>query len=152
MRKILLGVIAAALAVAGACAYHETTREPTHFELACQIAEERYENACDGLDTPMVIETLLLEYIGAYGVYVRGETWVFVMPQDMIDMIAILGLKEPPAKKWVIVHEMIHYILYNLYPLLTRCESETLARAMTAEISGIPEDPDWRAAYGCTKA
>jgi hypothetical protein len=96
--------------------------------------------------------------VEAFGFYIPGfgEPYVYVLPMWKIDELRSklewLGIIVP-SQSDVILHETVHYILdFNGDKEYTRCGSEATARAITAMVTGNPEDPDWRTRYGCTNA
>jgi hypothetical protein len=120
----------------------QTPREPTIYEQVCTYVE------CGELPPPEVIVTKAPALLGAYGFYLEDEDVIFVLPQWLIDETAARNWVDAPLQRWIIFHEMIHYVL-NFNEDVTRCESEAIARRLTSEWTGEPEDKDWRVRYGC---
>jgi hypothetical protein len=126
---------AALLAISGllACA---TIIEPTpasDFEEICQTLDID----CSGFPPPIVVVTQLVPG-GYYGLYIRGEPYIFISSEFSLDQIQ--------KTKY---HEMVHYIQVNDNPEIGRCESEETARKLTSIKFGFPYDEDWRDYYRC---
>jgi len=137
MRKLILSWILAAVAIGGCVTYQNNTpKELTPFEAVCQLVEEKFSDTCDGLDEPQLILTELVKYLGALGVHINGEDYIFVTPYA-------LNVHE------VIVHETVHYVLWELDISEGGCEGERFAREWTEIITGIPLNPEWEESYGC---
>lgn len=106
--------------------------EPTKFEYVCeQIANIYPSTSCEGLEEPTVIKTELIGFFGLAGAYVGGETFIFVNPSY-------------PEYERVILHEMAHYVMFNVTTLRDRCLSEEVARFVDGD-----ENEDWRIQYRC---
>lgn len=139
MRKLILAWILAVVAL-GACATYQnnTSRELTPFEAVCELVREEFGDTCYGVEEPELIITELVEILGAYGIYVHGEGYIFIAPNLS-------------NKNEVIVHETVHYVLWELSISRVRCDSERFAREWTEIITGIPLDPTWEKRYGCAE-
>jgi hypothetical protein len=106
---------------------------------ACEAVEEEYSaNLCEGLDRPEVVQTQLLRLLRALGLFVHDEPYVFVGDEDYLKQYNV-------TYDEVVFHETIHYILWHSETERVSCESEAMARKLTAKVFDIPEDP-----YGCT--
>lgn len=86
------------------------------------------------IELPEVIRTVILDDLGLWGAHVPSEKRIF------------LGTKAPPH---TLVHEMVHYVLWNSTVKVTRCESEYISRIVAAVWGGQIYDSTWRARYGC---
>ena len=143
MRQLILVWLAVALSI-GACAttWQDEAPEPTLFELVCEKAYEEYKVTCSALMPPIVVTTRLLDGIPARGGHLGGEPYVFVHPEAASD-------DDGSTLESVEYHETVHYVLSNLGLRESRCQSEAVARAWTAEQFGVPESLFWRFLYGC---
>lgn len=135
LHRWLIGV---GLALLTACTiWSETQIEPvppTLFEVAC------YELAldCSELDPPKIIYTALPELMGALGVFIADEPYIYIN-----------RLKTSVPWEQIILHETVHYVLYYAGPELTNCQSEEKARVITARHFNQEVDPTWRKRYNC---
>ena len=147
MKKLIAVWIAVALS-AGACAWQaEYTHVLTDFERACVALGEEM---CIDLDAPTVVIGRVPLILEAYGLYIKGEPYVYVLPQSEMDtMSAKHRVKRWPSVGEVTFHETIHYILDYQYESTNRCDSEGIARDLTADEYGFVEDGRWRARYDC---
>ena len=131
-----------------ACAFLEKTYrvEPpksSTFEYTCYHIEQMYpSSSCYGLTPPIIITTLLVQefdesFFTMEGFYVYGDPYIFIRT----------GLEYLEARD-VIIHETVHYVLYELYIVDNEeiCEQERVARL----IAGDPwDDKNVREIYGC---
>lgn len=114
-----------------------TKSEP--FEYVCYKLEEMYGVPCDDLPAPLIIYSEIIDDAsggGWYGVYYSGEPYIFVDPH-----------LEDEFKAQVVLHEIGHYVIYelDLPPKGDTCEGEAVVR----EISGGTWDEWDKASYGC---
>jgi hypothetical protein len=140
MRKLILAWLAATLSIAGCIAYNQATKEvpaPTTYEQVCEVMEARYEQPlCEGLPAPTVVVTQLVP-MGYNGLYFEGETAI------------LIATHREESLEHVVIHETVHYIMYWRDLPRTRCSGEGVAREVTAQVTGVPEEPHWRDWYGC---
>jgi hypothetical protein len=141
----LVGVwILVALAACACTAQYQMTKSFDTWDAACAAVKEEYgENLCRGLDRPQVVQTQLLQILGALGVFVHNEYYVFVGNEAYLTLNGV-------TYDEVVFHETVHYILWHSEAERERCASEGMARKLTAEQFDIPESPTWRIQYGCT--
>ena len=144
MRKLIAVWLLAALAV-GACASASTSNttkraEPSAFELVCAKSLQTYGTGCDDIDAPAIIFTDLVRVLEAYGAHIPGEPQIFIRPGLSVHRTYML-----------IVHETVHYVLYQLDIQMDMCRSEAIARNWTADITNTIVDPDWRRRYRCKR-
>ena len=130
MRLVLLGLTFLALL---SCSEE---KEQTVFEYVCQEVEAEYGTPCGDLGPPLPVLTQVLNFVKGgpwMGAYVGGERYVFVNPIS-------------PDIRGSLMHETVHYVLYNVADVGTdkQCESEEVAR----RIAGQTGDK-WREKYGC---
>lgn len=128
MRTALLALL---LATIGACAWinHEYDE---NWAYACESVKE-YGYTCEGLEPPELIRSRLIELLpGVRGLYIPGEKYIYVHPRVKF-------------ADDTIVHEMVHYIMYENDPNVDRCESERIAR----EIAQQRWDEEMQAIYQC---
>lgn len=136
--KILSRImIAAGLALLAACAYVEHKAEPippSLFEVAC--AELRAD--CTNIDPPKVIYSAIVEPYKALGIYFWGEPYIYIN-------------SETTLVPWdqVVLHETVHYVIYEAELDYTWCGSEAAARVITARVFNTEVDPEWRVRYKC---
>lgn len=152
MVRLVLTWVCIPFAIA-ACAYlNESTHRPTTWERACAAVESSYQQGiCEELDEPQVVVSSVPLIVGAYGIYMKDEKIVYVLTQEQMDAIGAQNWVTAPRQVEVIFHEIIHYILdFGAEKEVTRCESESIARHLTAAEFGKKVDPKWRATYGCS--
>ena len=90
---------------------------------------------CSDIPMPSIIYTKLLHDMGLWGAYVYGEDRVFLRPD---------------APEETYLHETVHYLLWQEgHTELTRCQTESAARRVTALYLHIPYTKDWYKVYGC---
>ncbi len=145
MRLLVLSWLLAATMI-GACTSMYVERELTPFEEVCALVEEEFGDSCWGIDPPILIVSSIADVLGAYGVYVHDEQYIFISPsltneEGQLD----------PTRREVIVHETVHYVLWELDIEQGECPSERLAREWTEKITGVPLDPLWVISYGCDR-
>jgi len=147
MKKLIAVWIAVALS-AGACVWQaQYTHEQDSYELACAALDE---GACTDLAAPIVVISGVPLIIGAYGLYIKDESYVYVLPQAEMDKLSIENwVTRFPTVAEVTFHETIHYILDHGENPPSRCESEAIVRDLTAKQFNFIEDGSWRARYGC---
>ena len=137
MRKLILSWLLAAVAIGGCVAYSNKEAPPlTPFEEVCLLAEVYFDESCGNLRPPTLIYTSLLAELSIVGAYVHGEQYIFVHPRD-------------PELEDTVIHETVHYVLWELDLVQGRCYSENVAREWSAIISGLPVDDTWRERYEC---
>ena len=122
-----------------ATAYGQTVEQKRQYDETALLAfgyvceamtKENPRWNCEGLQPPTVVVTKLLQIAKVAGMYVAGESYVFVSP-------------EGPHPEQTIVHEITHYVAwYN--GVTDRCFSEALARKVANDTY-----TDWRGRYGC---
>ena len=93
--------------------------------------------SCEGIEPPTIVVTAFLTQMGLHGLYVHGEDQIFVSTQA------------PPE---TILHETVHYVLYEAGLRFSRCDGEMVARQATAKWLKEDYDDSWRRRYGCTTA
>ncbi len=105
------------------------------FEYVCYQLEEMYDVPCGALEAPTIIYSNIINP-GYHGVYYHGEPYIFINPNSPEEL-----------KEEIILHEMGHYIIYelDLPPKGDKCEGERVVR----EISGGTWGEDDRFPYGC---
>lgn len=109
-------------------------REP--FDGICEILTMD----CSDIEPPFVVTTGGLGELSGndtvLGMYVRGDSQILISP-----------FLTPEMFTEILIHETVHYILYQtgVYVLLGKCDGEGLAR----EISGGPWGPEEKSWYGC---
>lgn len=102
------------------------------YAYACEQVQNLYPEAdCRTIEPPLLILTTLVEELGAWGVYMRGEPFIFVTPDN-------------PYLIATIIHEMTHYILFTTGAETDRCRHEEVARFVAGQ------SRPWRKQYGCT--
>lgn len=127
------------------CAYLATElswKELTSFEYVCEELKIMYPSTtCEDLDPPIIIRSEIIDDASGrwshwYGVYYRGEPYIFVNPDNDDEQNAI-----------TILHEMVHYVVYNneLPPMDDTCLGEEIAR----QISGGEWTDEDKKFYGC---
>ena len=126
LKKLLLVLIL----LVGCAATPKSLPTPTDFDYVCEQVEN-IGYSCDGIEAPLVVYTKLTRALRAYGVYVLGESYVFVDPEG--DHVQI-----------TVYHEIAHYVLW-FNGVKDRCRSEELARFIAGQTG------EWRTLYGCTK-
>jgi len=139
MRKLILSWLLAAVAIGGCVTYqNRSSTVPVYsdLELICQLVEDEYDESCGDLEPPQVILSEIVAALGAWGIYVHGEGYVFVDPFA-------------PDVWEVTVHETIHYVLWELDLERETCPSERKAREWSEIITGVPINPEWEKNYGC---
>lgn len=143
MRKLILSWLLAVVAIGGCASYQYRTtpiEEPaTPLEEVCNLVLEEFDVSCGTLLPPILVLSEIVRFLGADGVYVHDEKYIFVSPTAE-------NVKE------VQIHETVHYVLWELDLGDVRddsCASEALARDWAARIVGEEEDPTWRKRYGC---
>ena len=119
-------VLAALLAI-GMSTPAQATNSPMQF--ACDFLDID----CTGLRQPMIIYTDLMGINGLYGQYVYGEPWVFV---------------DPDAPAHTVVHEIAHYVLWEVANI-EGCTSEEAARRVHHAWDGTEYNDNWRRRYNC---
>ena len=143
MSKVIAAWIVAALAVVACVAASQQPVGNTPFDLACQKLQSETHKVCD-FEPPEIVESSLLRWLQVDGMYVGGEPHIYILPD--------LPTWRRPT---VILHETIHYVIYeaDLLPdgdTHTRmCFSERLTRQWVEDITGQPKDPVWANRYGC---
>jgi len=93
----------------------------SEFDYVCDELEVIYDISCDNLSAPILVYSELVEYNGWYGVYFRGEHYIFINPNYPNMFLEIER------------HETVHYVLDHLgiYELITKCEGERIARLIS---------------------
>lgn len=142
MRKLWLAWILVLISAIGCAQFAGTfgskqSLNPS-FEFACDAIEGRFDwVSCKDLAAPIIVTSKVVD--GRYlGFYYHGERYIFIR-WDL----------DPVRARDVIVHETVHYIIDHLGILMSHCHSEAMAREITSEYSGKPEDPTWKKRYGC---
>lgn len=141
IRNVLLGLAAATLFTACHALYSFWPRPPTDFGYVCQQIELMYEVGCGTLEAPTVVYSDIINSASGWGywhgVYYHGESYIFINPQSPVDM-----------QNEILLHEMTHYVLYELQliPDNETCEQERVAREISGGIWGNAE----KRVYGCT--
>ena len=143
MKKIILALLAT-IALSGPALGHDDTDEKEFLNLAKDyvcivIHRERTDLTCDdGVLLPQIIVSWVItdHWLSAKG-YVRGltypgEPYIFIRPgldaQQFVDAVT---------------HELTHFIVQQLDPGISACDSEEMARV------AVPDDVEWRQFYGC---
>lgn len=90
---------------------------------------EKYDMTCLGVEKPLVVKTQIVEFLGAWGVYLPGEKVVLVSPN---------------ASNTTVIHEIVHYAMHA-NGRRDKCEGEEIARAIAGQ------KQEWRKLYGCEK-
>lgn len=105
--------------------------DPFMFDSICRYMEVN----CEGLEAPNVVFTQLVDtnpFTKTNGIYIQTEPNIYINPHS--DDIS-----------GTIVHETIHYIIFELNLPYTRCEGEAKARLA----AGQPWDLKTQEWYGC---
>lgn len=92
---------------------------------------------CSEIPEPIVVISNIVP-TGYYGLYLRGEPYVFISSRASLEQI-----------RKTIYHETVHYVQVNAEPTIGRCESEEAARKLTAKKFGYDYDEEWRERYRC---
>lgn len=136
MRKLILAWLLVATSIAGCITYDNRTSTPPPpdpFKMVC----EYLENECD-FDPPIIVESVITQYLGVLGGTVGGEKYVFIDP-------------EGPHKWKTILHEVVHYVAWNGGITQELCPSEELARTVASALTDTEVRAGWRETYGCVK-
>jgi hypothetical protein len=81
----------------------------------------------------------------------HGEEYIYALPQNVIDKLALeAGVDRIPTTEQIVFHETIHYILHEAGADVGRCKGEELARRLTAAEYGYRYSSVWKVGYGCT--
>ncbi len=130
----MAGLSACALIIQNFTPVPYTPSQP--FEYACQELEKMYDVACGDLEAPTIIYSRVV-YEGFYGVYYPGEPYIFINSGS-------------PPEMWeeIVLHEMGHYVIYELElpGRYDTCEGERVVR----EISGGEWTDADKRVYGCS--
>jgi len=107
---------------------------PSHKSIPqiCEALEMGEE--CALITAPQVIISNVASMLGTHGLYVRGESIIFVSAT----------LKMSEFLQLVITHELIHYLRHNMGIADNPCEAEHQARKGTAIIHNFSYDDTWR--------
>lgn len=132
-----LAIVVGTLLLMACATLSDKPRELTAQEMIC--AETKWEGCMD-VPAPIVVVTKLLSPL-YWGVYVRGEPYIFVSP----NLVGTAQFKRTE------VHETVHYLADKLGLERDRCKSEELARRITAKIFNREYKDNWRAKYRCAK-
>jgi hypothetical protein len=129
---LLLGALALS-----ASTINEAQREPTYTEQVCSVLEERYpEIECRGIPEPIVVVSEIVPAM-YNGLYFPGEEYIFISKYPTVE------------QHIVVVHETVHYTIYESGLELDRCVHEQQARQITEIITGHPRDETWPSRYRC---
>lgn len=108
-----------------------------------------YGIPCAEVEEPtVVVSSIVWRFLGdgTLGFYAPGEGGVIYLS----DKLPWQGTKKLYTLEAVRVHETVHYILDRYTNLnVSRCESEEMARRVTAAWEGEGYDPEWEARYNC---
>ena len=107
-----------------------TAEPPTPLEFTCAVLDLD----CHDILMPSIVYTDLMGVMGLYGAYYPGDKWIFIDPQ---------------APGHVVVHEVTHYVLYEVGLHVSRCLSEEAARRVHRAWESLPYTEDWRKQYNC---
>ncbi len=87
------------------------------YEAACEYAEVD----CTEIPSPLLIVTDFGRRINALGMYPLG-TNVILLTAECTGRLA-----DKTKCDGIVVHELVHYLTYLVYPKITSCQSEALA-------------------------
>ena len=132
LRTKIFGALLASILLL-ACVTAGEPKPASDMEEICQMLQLD----CSDVDEPIVVITHFVPP-GYYGMYSPGEPYVFVNTRYPMDQIRKTKF-----------HEIVHYVVWETQFTRDRCESEALARRLTAEKFNEEEDPNWRERYGC---
>lgn len=136
--------------VAGCATIRPVNVELTPYQSACIALGQQEIASCAEIEAPVVIISQAPLLIGAYGFYMHGEKYVFALPQEDINKLALAaGVDRIPTTEEVVFHETIHYILSETDSDVSRCRSEEIARRLTAAAYGYRYNSGWKVGYGC---
>lgn len=139
-RKLIVALLL--LLIPAACSQSIITAfDPDEFRYVCKALDKD----CSNIPPPIVVHTNLVEDYrwGTYGLYFHGEPYVFITSR--------VNETTNPTLSDVIVHETVHYVLYQTNPEMGRCASERIARRVTSKYMGLEYDPSWEVRYGCDR-
>ena len=123
-------IILAAVLVLAACTGDDTYAK--EWAYACEQVENlELGYTCDGLDAPKIIRSDITVIAGANGIYMPDDKYIFVR----------LGA----GRTGTILHEMVHYIIWNNDKEVGTCEHERIARFVGSQ----PWDDGRKKQYGC---
>ena len=113
--------------------------EQTVFERVCDALEVD----CSFIDAPIVVVTQTVADLPCLGCFYRGFTYP---GEDYVFVNATMA----PLMQWKTeFHETIHYVHFQLSMNVTRCESEMIARKLTALEFNDEYDDSWLKPYRC---
>jgi len=142
MRPVFIVALVSTLLLAGYLSIQEAPEAAPEQEVlyvpdsvvqfVCGRLETRYSEVdCEDAPTPILILTEAPKMLGAAGMYVSGEPHVLIDPTS-------------PARASALLHEVAHFLIYELGLGLDRCESEAAAMYVTGE-----EFNGWQEQYNC---
>ena len=141
IRNILLTLWAGVMLTSCHALYtYWPTTPKTDFEYICQEIEVMFEVGCGTLEAPTVVYSSIIDDAAGWrrwhGVYYHGEPYIFINPTSPDSL-----------KHEILLHEMTHYVLYELELIEGNetCEHERIARLISG---GTWTDSD-KGSYGC---
>lgn len=126
-----IGILLMALLLSGSVAgiKQDVPTNIAPMDYACTVLEVD----CTEFKQPSIIYTNVMEALGLWGAYAYGEDFVLI---------------DHDAPAATVVHEVTHYVLWNV-GMRDRCISEEAARRVHHKWEGTPYDDSWRNLYQC---
>jgi len=109
---------------------HDAQPNRTAFDYVCTELSVN----CEGINPPDIVITEIMGEFGLWGAYMPGENRLYI---------------DPDAPPETMVHEMVHYILYEINAGFGKCFGEELARVVHHRWANTPYDDSWRQRYRC---
>lgn len=153
MKKYLLAVVGAvSVSNCQTLAEYESWKYEPTIKAACywtNLLGPNYGIPCAEVEEPTVVVTSVVWRFlgdGTLGFYAPGEGGVVYLS----DKLPWQGTKKLYTLEAVRVHESVHYLLDKYTNrMIGRCESEEMARRVTAAWEGEAYDPEWEVRYNC---
>lgn len=142
----MLGAILLAM---GACtAQWQMTQKPDVWEAVCADVAAAYEvETCEDYDRPDIVRNSIFmqQMIDSFGVMMYDEWRLYLAPVWFIEQYGW-------TEEIIAYHEMVHAVL-DKEVVVSRCESERIAREMTDARYGTDSaGGDWEITYQCVGA
>ena len=136
MKKLIAMWMLVVFSIFGCVSMYQQEKELTPFEVACtELAVD-----CSEITPPIAVISKLVSD-GLYGLYIHGEPYIFIR--------AGVG---PKQLEQTIIHETVHYVIYEAKVLLSRCDGERTAREITAKATNTKVALWWEKQYECVSA